>query len=286
MNRMRLVLALTFSLILSNGCQDEVAPQDAGTLDGSTHDADVDVAVDDVGPLPDTGPDGSTDADSRPDVQDADIPTDAEEDAEEDESFLFFNIILRQTHQACDSCGIWFDWQGAQDAKPRVVVRYQHLGLEHRRTYQHGLDDEENAFGIYIVPGDPGPPEERLHSLLIKDSPRRVGLFLADMSDIPVEAEILEARLHLHIHTGEGLANSDHSSVLAVYECPVLWRWTEVDWTNASEGVGWTTAGGDMGALIREIRAQEDLWDQGFNKANPNASFDFTDYVRELQGRR
>jgi hypothetical protein len=195
---------------------------------------------------------------------------------------LVFNIIIRQTVQACSGCGIWFDWQGVQSQKPRLVVEYQHLGQPHTAEYQHELNGMDNAHSFFISQQNDGAK----HSILVKQTPRRNGLFRADISDIPAAATIVSATLHLHIETDEGLANSDNSSVLAVHVCDRPWNWDHVTWTSYDNGLAWSQAGGDFGALIREIRAKEDLHDLGFSKANPNAHFDFTAHVQQLQAAR
>jgi hypothetical protein len=195
---------------------------------------------------------------------------------------LWFNIIVRQTEMACSSCGIWFDWQQEQENKPKLVVEFQHEGSGQANTYQHGLGGMENAFSMYLsAAGD-----RIKHSMLVKKSLARHGFFRADIGDIPVGATVTKATLHLHIHTHEGLAFSDQSSVLAVHACDKLWSWDHATWSQYDQGASWNESGGDFGAFIREIRAKEDLVDRGFSKANPDAHFDVTAYVAELQATR
>lgn len=237
-----------------------------------------DAGGDDAGASLDSGLDAAQ-PDAAP--SDASPPDAALPDAAVDPP-LVFNIILQQTVQACDSCGIWFDWQGGQSDKPRLVVEYEHVGQTHTAEYQHGLDGMDNAHSIYLTPGGAGDK----HSMLIKQVPIRHGLFRADMSDIPAEATILVAALHLHINTDEGLAYQDHSSVLAVHACDRAWDWDQITWTSYASGQAWTQEGGDFGPLIREIRAEEDLHAAGFDKAHPDASFDFTAHVQQLQAAR
>lgn len=234
-----------------------------------------------------TQTDGGTDATSpdaaQPDAAqpDADSPDATTPDAAV-EPPLIFNIILQQTVQACSSCGIWFDWQGEQSNKPRLVVQYEHLGQPDTAEIQHGLGGMDNGHSITITPG--GTLDK--HSLLVKQTPVRHGLFRADLSEIPAAATIQSATLHLHLHSDEGLAYSDHESVLAVHTCTQPWDWDQVTWTSYASGQSWGQAGGDFGPLIREIHAQDDLHGQGFNKANPNANFDFTAHVQQLQATR
>ncbi|MCA9657768.1 MAG: DNRLRE domain-containing protein [Myxococcales bacterium] len=197
-----------------------------------------------------------------------------------------FNLIFRQSVMACSGCGIWFDWQGEDANKPRLEVTWSLDGQQETSVFRHGLDGAENAFGFFIVNPPPASPEEHFHSILVKQSLARTGLFRADIREIPPDAQIDDATLFLHIHSHEGLANSDTSSVLEVHECERDWNWNEATWNQAADGVPWDQPGGDFGELIREIRAKEDLHGAGFNKGNPDAHFDFTDYVKKLQAER
>jgi hypothetical protein len=198
---------------------------------------------------------------------------------------LVFNIIIRQTYQSCSSCGIWFDWQGEQANKPRLVVEYEHVGALHTAEYQHDLGGMDNAHSIWIQSGH-AHDEGNKHQMLIKQSPHRKGLLRVDASDIPAAATITEARLHLHINKHEGLANADHSSILMVHESARDWDWNSVSWTHAATGQPWTTEGGDLGREVREIHAGGDMHDLGFNKAHPDGFFDFTPYMQLLQSER
>jgi hypothetical protein len=197
---------------------------------------------------------------------------------------MFFNIIIMQRIQACGGCGIWFDWQDAQANKPKLVVEYTTGGGSQSKTYQHGLNGMDNAWGTFIDANAANNGPDNLHSMLIKSSPKRNGLFKCDISDIPVNATITKATLYLHIHTHEGLAGADNSSVLWVHQCAQQdWDWQYVNWTNYAQGKAWNTIGGDFGVKIRELRAKEDMKDRGFSKSNPDCNFDFTDYVKGLQ---
>jgi hypothetical protein len=198
---------------------------------------------------------------------------------------LLFNIITRQTHQSCSSCGIWFDWQEEQANKPKLVVEYEQAGEQYTAEYQHDLMGMDNAHAIWIKSGQ-DHDEAHKHQMLIKRGPRRNGLFRVDASDIPVDAAIVEARLHLHLNNHEGLANADHTSTLTVYECTRDWDWNSVNWTHATRDQLWTSEGGDFGREVREIHAGRDMHDRGFNKASPNGSFDFTPYMQLLQRER
>ena len=198
---------------------------------------------------------------------------------------LVFNIIIRQTHQSCSGCGIWFDWQGKQADKPRLAVKYEHDGVQHTAEYQHGLGGMDNAHAIWIQSGK-AHDDGNKHEMLIKKGPHRNGLLRVDVSDIPADATITQARLHLHINKHEGLANGDHSSVLMVHESAREWDWNSVSWTHAATGQPWTTTGGDLGREVREIHAGVDMHDLGFNKGHPNGFFDFTPYMQLLQSER
>jgi len=242
---------------------DDSADDDAGDDDAGDDDAGDDDAGDDDAADDDTADD---------DTGDDDVSADP----------LIFNIILIQTVQACGGCGIWFDWQGVEEDKPRLVIEYDDGAGAQTATYRHGLNGMDNAHGFFLSAANEGEK----HSILVKQTPHRNGLFWVDASDVPPSATIVQATLHLHIHTGEGLANSDNESVLAVHECARPWDWDHATWAEADAGQAWTQAGGDVGAFIREIRAYEDLHALGFSKANPDAWFDITGYVQQLQAAR
>jgi hypothetical protein len=200
-------------------------------------------------------------------------------------NMLLFNIIIRQIHQSCSSCGIWFDWQDQQANKPKLVVKYEQAGEQYTVEYQHDLMGMDNAHAIWIKSGL-DHDETHKHQMLIKRGPRRNGLFRVDASDIPVDASIVEARLHLHLNNREGLANSDHTSTLMVYECTRNWNWNSVSWTHATRDQLWMSEGGDFGREVREIHAGRDMHDRGFRKSSPNGFFDFTPYMQLLQRER
>lgn len=199
---------------------------------------------------------------------------------------MHFSLIFRETVQACGGCGIWFDWQGVDEDKPGLEVSWSLDGVQTTSVYRHGVGPDGDAFGYFILPEGAGQPEQNRHSMLVKQAPARNGLFYADLSQIPVEATIDAATVQLHIHTGEGLAYGDHQSVLEVWSCPTPWNWDEVDWAQASAGVPWGQPGGDFGSFIREIRAWDDMHAVGYDKSNPDAEFDFTAHVQQLQADR
>ena len=195
---------------------------------------------------------------------------------------MVFNIIMKTTAQWGSECGFWFSDQGVQANKPKLVIEYSQNGQKGTKSYQHGLNGMQNAFGYYIGPLDPDPK----HDIFTKKRPARNGLFWCDISDIPIGAAITKATLHLHIHTKEGFCGGDVISVISVHEGLKKWNWDFANWNQYDDGKPWDTSGGDFGPFIREIRAKEDITDRGFKKGNPNADFDFTEYVKKLQSSR
>lgn len=138
-----------------------------------------------------------------------------------------FNLIFLMTHQSCDSCGIWFD------SAELVIVHTA-------GTYRHSQSG----------------------SLLIKKAPYRVGTFVANLGAIPCNAAIQNATLVMRLNRDEGIANSDSTSVIAVYD----------------------NSGGRKGAFVRNITAGGDIKGRGYSKANPNVPIDFTQYARQVHG--
>ena len=195
---------------------------------------------------------------------------------------LLVSLILRQTVQSCGGCGIWFDPQGNAEDRPRLEVTWTAPGSAAvTQSWQYELGDGGDLLSTYVSPSPPAEAAERHHVLLIKQGPANVGLLAADLSAIPADATIDAARLHLHIHTDEGLAYGDHESVLEVWECSTPWDWNTATWDQP-----WPAPGGDFTRLVREIRAYDDLHALGFNKANPHAHFDFTPFLQLLQSER
>lgn len=94
-----------------------------------------------------------------------------------------FSLIFEMTHQACDSCGIWFD---------SAVLKIVH---------------SQGTFS-----------KSQSGSLLIKRIPYRQGRFSANISSIPSSANITSAILYMRLNSHEGIANSDSRSVVAVYD--------------------------------------------------------------------
>ncbi|MCB0366958.1 MAG: hypothetical protein H6624_02605 [Bdellovibrionaceae bacterium] len=195
---------------------------------------------------------------------------------------LVFNIVLRQSHQPCGGCGIFFHPQGVQSQNPRVEVMYEIEGQTIIRNYQDGLGPENQAHALTITPSGNEAP----NVVLIKARPDRRALVMANMSDIPGEAKILRTRLYLHFHTHEGMSYDDTSSELTVYHNPRIWKLGQANWTHFDQGQRWSSPGGDIDGEIRKILAKRDIIDQGFHKHRPHAHFDLTKYVQDLQSER
>ena len=138
-----------------------------------------------------------------------------------------FNLRFIQTVQPCASCGIWFD-------SAELVVSYSGDNNKPYRKVQRG-------------------------SLLIKQASGRVGRFQANLSSIPASANIQRATLNMRLNTAEGIANSDNSSVIEVYDVPT-------------------------GAFVRRITAAGDIKGKGYSKGNPNVPIDFTAYTKQVFG--
>lgn len=142
-----------------------------------------------------------------------------------------FSLLFEQTTQTCADCGVWFE-------SAELVVHYS---------------------------GDNNAPYTKFQNggLLIKQSSGKIGRFEADLSSIPASATILEATLFMLLDPDEGIANSDNTSVIAVYD----------------------NSGGQRGALVRTITAAEDIKGRGYSKANPNVPIDFTAHAALVHSR-
>ncbi len=138
-----------------------------------------------------------------------------------------FSLFFEQTTQTCADCGIWFD-------SAQLVVNHS------AGTYTHSKSG----------------------GLLIKLSSGKYGRFEADLSSIPASATIDNATLYMRLNTHEGIANSDNSSVIEVYDF----------------------SSGSKGPLVKTITAAQDIHGQGYSKANPDVPVDFTDYARQVHG--
>lgn len=137
-----------------------------------------------------------------------------------------FSLIFEMTYQSCASCGIWFD------SAELVII---------------------HSAGKFS--------KSQTGSLLIKKIPYRQGRFRADISSIPSSATIQSATLYMRLNRAEGIANSDSSSVIAVY-----------DYSNGSKG-----------PLVRKITASGDIKGKGYSKSNPTVPIDFTRFARKVQ---
>jgi hypothetical protein len=134
-----------------------------------------------------------------------------------------FSLIFSQTVMACDSCGIWFD-------SATLVI--------------------EHSNGTFT--------SSQSGSLLIKKT-RGPGQFHADLSAIPASATIQNATLIMSLNKHEGIANSDYTSVIEVYD--------------------------SSGDFVRTITAKNDIRGRGYYKGNPNVPIDFTNYARKIHGK-
>jgi hypothetical protein len=138
-----------------------------------------------------------------------------------------FSLIFSQTVMSCGSCGIWFN-------SANLVIKH--------------------SSGTFT--------SSQSGSLLIKKT-RGPGYFHADLSSIPSSSTIQSASLVMSLNTHEGIANSDYTSVIEVYD-------------NSS---------GSRGDFVRTITAKNDIKGKGYSKGNPHVPIDFTDYARRVHGK-
>ncbi len=224
------------------------------------------------------------------------------------ETLFDFNLIMEQTSQACADCQIWFWGMGVPEQRPRLVISYTDSSGAHTASFQDGpLGTEGPLWSTRILAEAPwwGPgscaegdvscaSDYRHHFEARGDldgAPLWHGLLFADLASIPCGASITDARLHLHINEDEGLANADHSSVVSIYRGTKVWSPGLVNgqrYGSSTESGDqlWDTPGGDFGEFVLDLEAERDFWARGFNKANPEAWFDFTDHVAQLQHER
>lgn len=142
-----------------------------------------------------------------------------------------FSLLFEQTTQTCADCGVWFE-------SAELVIQYSGDNSKPYKHFQAG-------------------------NLLIKQASGKIGRFEADLSSIPASAEITQATLYMLLDPDEGIANSDNTSVIAVYD----------------------NSGGQRGGLVRTITAAEDIKGRGYSKANPNVPIDFTAYAIQVHSR-
>jgi hypothetical protein len=198
---------------------------------------------------------------------------------------------------------------GIPENRARLELEYSDTNGVHIAQFQAGplgTDGELWAARIlgenpYWGPGscpadDPDCPASFLHHMQARGTfdgaPLWHGILYGDLSVIPCDAIISRAHLHLHINEDEGLANADHSSIVALHRGVRVWnpRWVNGLRYDHDEGsntdLNWEQPGGDFGELIMQLEAQRDFWDRGFHKANPNAWFDVTAHLAELHSER
>lgn len=141
-----------------------------------------------------------------------------------------FSVLLEQTTQTCADCGVWFD-------SAELVVQY--AGSNKPYTYR------QNG------------------GLLIKQSSGKTGRIQTSLASIPAGSAITKATLNMRLNSHEGIANSDNTSVITVYDF----------------------SGGSKGPVVRTITAAGDIKGKGYSKSNPNVPIDFTAYAKQVHGR-
>ncbi len=222
---------------------------------------------------------------------------------------LELNLIMEQVNQACPDCQIWFWDMGVPEQRARLELHWSDSSGNHVSNYSagpHGTDGPLWTTRILAEPpwwgpgacppGDSSCVADFLHHFeargTLDGAPLWHGMLRGEMYDVPCDATITQAKLHLHINEHEGLANADHSSVVSFYRGTRRWQPEMVHGLqygtdpNTGAPLSWTTPGGDFGSWVLDLRAQQDFWDRGFNKANPAAWFDFTNHLAQLQQER
>lgn len=217
---------------------------------------------------------------------------------------LALDLVLKKTSAPCWDCEFWFDPMGVEEQRPRLEVTWTSGGLTETGVFQDGpLGTHGDLTATFVMGADAllGPGSCAFGDTACYDTFLHLvrtqvwegvnyynGLIYSDLSAIPCDARIDQARLSLWIHEQRGLANSDDSSTAAFYRGVRDWDYRYVNGVrynvdSAGNDLLWTTLGGDVGELVRELHAQTDFWDRGFHKASPDAWFDFTDHVAALQ---
>jgi hypothetical protein len=222
---------------------------------------------------------------------------------------LELNLIMEQTQQACPDCQIWFWGMGVPEQMPRLELDWTDSNGSHTSNYSAGpLGTDGTLMTTRILaeppwwgPGacpadDPSCMLDFLHHFeargTMDGAPLWHGMLRAELPNVPCDATITRARLHLHINEDEGLANSDHTSVVSFHRGTKPWSPDKVHGLryDVDEATGqpltWDTPGGDFGEWVLDLHAQTDFWDRGFHKGNPAAWFDFTDHLVQLQQER
>jgi hypothetical protein len=142
-----------------------------------------------------------------------------EEEPSPEQSGAKVNLTFVQTVQWNEECGFWFD---------QVTLRVVH------------------SYGEKTVPGG---------EVFMKKTHNKTGSFRADLSDIPMDAEILEAYLVMKLNKHEGIANADRAGVFEIRN------------------------GKDV--AIAEITA--DWINKNYQKySKPNVKIDLTQYIKGL----
>jgi len=177
---------------------------------------------------------------------------------------LYFNIVISQTLESCNSCGIIFDWEGNQDRTPLLKINHGN-GTGQELNFR----DEISSISLGSNRFNNKP-----NVMLVKKMFDSKGFLIADISALPKGSPINTAKLCLKLHSQEGLSNDDKTSVLSVSTYSKVW-----DYNSSPDG-------GQSTSVIREIRADRDFWGQGISKANPWGCYDFTQHVTNLQNNR
>ena len=220
---------------------------------------------------------------------------------------LDLNLVLKKDTQPCWDCEFWFYTGGVAQRRPRLEVRWRDGDAVQTSVFQDGpLGTSGPLHSAFIMGADAllGPGscpddddacrENFLHQVRAHrwDGVNYYnGLVTAELSSIPCEATIEDARLWLWIHEQRGLAGADHTSTATWYRGvrPVdIQKVHGLRYAVAADGSDllWSTPGGDVGEPVQTLEAQRDLWDRGFHKGSPDAWFDFTDHLVDLQHER
>jgi len=168
-----------------------------------------------------------------------------------------------------------------------LEIAYELEEVSCTHFYQHGLNGLDDAHGFFIKKDGWDGDNRELHKHNIKqqDGLVRHGLFKCDISDIPLDASIVEATLHLHIHSREGLIRGA-CSIIGFFECKKEWDWDYVDWLQYDDGLPWDAEGGDCGVKIKDLWVIEDIRNQGYGMTINQFPLDLTDCVIALQHNR
>lgn len=195
---------------------------------------------------------------------------------------LYFNVIMKMTMQGGGGCGVWWGIQGNDTNKAKLVIEYSENSEKKSMTFQHGLNGMENAYSYYYKHSEFTHYPNQLHEIRVKKEPARNGLFLCNITDIPVNATIEKATLTLHLNTNEGLGWTCKDEVIEIHHCTKIWNPNTVNAEIYDTDKKWDSVNGDFGEHILTLKSAE-MHIGEWNKNNPTGSIDFTDYVRKLQ---